>query len=123
MSGLRRRTRRLARRRNPDTRAAVLAAWEELVERLRAEGVDVRASRTPAEIERSVARRFAPLAEPMADLRPIVDAAAYGAGEPDRVAAGRAWRAVDSAVAVLDAHEPRRSRLARALDPRGLRER
>jgi transglutaminase-like putative cysteine protease len=109
------------RRRQRDHRAAVLSAWDELVDRLREEGVGSFPTDTPGELAARAGARDDRIRGPLGTLRSLVDEASYAPRDPGADAARSAWAAVDTVVGVLDGDERPGARLARLLGPGVLR--
>ncbi len=113
-----RRTRR--RRRDPDTRARVLGAWNEALERLAAAGVEPRPSATALEFAlRHAPAHGAGAAGPaLMDLAHLQTAALFGDEPPSEEDARVAWERVDAIVDALRQSVPRTDRWAKRLRPR-----
>jgi hypothetical protein len=101
--------------------ARIVAAWLEVVDRLRERGIPVFAASTGAEVAHDLAAgRAAPAARPLAELAPLVAAAVFAFDEPDDAAATRAWQLEGQVRAQLAGVTPVAVRVRALIDPRPL---
>lgn len=115
--------RRRSRHGGPDRGApheAVLGAWEYVVDELRLDGLALGDSLTPGEIATTAGRHDPATAAAMAELRSLVDVAAYSPAEPARDDARHAWRNARAVTALLERDDglPERVRRALGVSPR-----
>lgn len=89
---LRRILRRRSRRRSADPGRRVLGAWRDALERLSRAALPLSTTDTSGEVLAAARRRFGePVAGPLARLRRLYDAAAYGPAAVPMAAAEEAW--------------------------------
>jgi transglutaminase-like putative cysteine protease len=114
--------RRRRRRRNRGSSAnRIMAAWREVLDRLRERGRPVPASATPVEVVRDARTgSLSPAAPPLAELALIATAAVCGPAEPPPEAARRAWELEAEVRRGLDATTPLLVRLRALIVPRPL---
>lgn len=112
--------RRRRMRRGPPARR-VVAAWAEVVDRLREAGVRVPVSRTHGEVAGDVGNGpTAVAARTVAALAPVVTRAVYAPWEPTEHEADRAWELATRARRELAAVQGSAARLRGLVDPRPL---
>lgn len=102
---------RRRRRRRADPVPSVDGAWQELVDAVVDRGGPAQGTRTRIEYARG---------EEQQTLARQVDAALFGAADPDETAVEAAWRSRDAAIATLDADRSRLGRILARLSPRSL---
>ncbi|HET6951909.1 MAG TPA: transglutaminase domain-containing protein, partial [Acidimicrobiales bacterium] len=112
--------RRRRRRTAPSTAAQVVGAWQETVDRLTGQGVQVDAAHTPPEVVAGVAARFDGALGSLHPLAALVSLAIYGPDEPPGEAAARAWALERSARGELAAVTGRPRQALAWVDPRPL---
>ncbi|MBI2168973.1 MAG: transglutaminase domain-containing protein [Actinobacteria bacterium] len=110
-----RRQRRARRLVGLDPRGSILLAWNDVVARLRVDGVPIRDSFTPNETALVGGAHKPGAFESLSELRTLVDAAAYSPVDLGPGDATTAWATASDVLAVLDEDEPTTRRLRRRL--------
>jgi transglutaminase-like putative cysteine protease len=113
--------RRRRRRHRGSFSVQIMAAWREVLDRLRERGLAVPPSTTPVEVARDVRTGpMSPAAPGLAELALIATAAVCAPAEPPPEAARRAWELEAEIRRALDATTPLLVRLRALIDPRPL---
>ncbi len=112
--------RRSRRRRSPSTRAAVVGAWRESLDRLQEAGMPVNATQSTGDVVRRASRDKPTAATALATLAELADRAAYAPDAPDPALRAHAWRAAAQVRRAVARQLPFLRRWRARLDPRPL---